>query len=98
MPRSPLSRLSIFLIVLLDVTQTYMCGNRLERNIANFASLNQWLATIRNNRIQWSMNLKNIAKTLSLMVKRSNRIFDEGKLKKIKTLKNHEKQSETMKR
>ena len=34
----------------------------LERYIANIASLDRWLATIRNNRIQWSLNLKNIAK------------------------------------
>ena len=29
-------------------------------HIANIASLDQWLATIRNNGIGWSTNLKNI--------------------------------------
>ena len=57
--------------------------SRLERYIAKIASLDRWLATIGNNRIQWSMSLKNIAKTLALIVKR---FFDDGKLKKIKNL------------
>ena len=32
--------------------------NRLGQYIANIASLDRWLATIRNNHIRWSVNLK----------------------------------------
>ena len=40
---------------------------RLERYIANIASLDRWLVTIGNYGIRWSINLKNMAKTLVLM-------------------------------
>ena len=53
----------------MDYSVNLLCS-RLERYIAKIASVDRWLATIRNNRIQWSMNLKNIAKTMALMLKR----------------------------
>ena len=56
--------------------------SRLARYIANLASLDQWLAPIRNNRIRWSMNLKKSQK---------DRIVDDGTLKRMKqTMKNYE--------
>ena len=49
---------------------------RLDRYIA---PLNRWLATIRNNRIRWSMNLKNIG-PVGLA---KNHIIDKNKTWKI---------------
>ena len=43
--------------------QTYVhrvLTHGLERYIANMASLDRWLASIVNNRLRWSLNLKNI--------------------------------------
>ena len=102
LPRLPLSCLSIFLIVLLDVTQTFMCGNRLRRYIANIASLDRWLATIGNHCLRWLINLKNIAKTLALIVTKIIASLTMLNLRnehlwKWKHLEKHENQPETMK-
>ena len=43
-------------------------------------SLDQWLATIGNNRIIWSLNLKNIGPDGLA----KNRIVDDGQLKEMK--------------
>ena len=65
----------------MDYSVNLSCS-RLERYIAKIALVDRWLATIGNNRKQWSMNLKNIAKTMALMLKQKNRIFDDGKTRR----------------
>ena len=63
-----------------------LSSDRLERYIANIASLDWWLATIGNNHIWWSMNLKNIGPSgLAKNCSAGNN--------KPKKMKNHEKQS-----
>ena len=72
----------------MDYSVNLSCS-RLERYIAKIASVDRWLPTIGNNRIQWSMNLKNIAKTMALMLKQKNRIFHDGKTRRPwKTMEN----------
>ena len=52
----------------------------------NIATLDRWLATIGNNRIWWSMNLKNIAKTAVLMVKQKIALLTLANFKNWKPL------------
>ena len=67
-----------------------LSSDRLERYIANIASLDRWLVNIGNNHIIWSMSLKNkeiVALAIANLVK----------WKTMKnTLNNHENQPETM--
>ena len=66
---------------------------RLERYITNIASLDWWLATIGNNRIPWSVNLKNIRKHRSWWFSKK---IASLTIIKFETIKIHDKPFQTL--